>query len=518
MAQKTDLLVSRNELVLKSIENFKVNREPALTPFKQRNGYNLLPKHSTPPSHFFKIRNPFEKDVADDLHKSFCSPTIFTQTKTTLKEKEFEWTIDEISEVHPANIEVCTSQFETKYDPNDENKVQAEIKNFFERDDIVTSPYATANNCVLPTDGIKKCLFKDSAVQTDLTIPAKLSPEVENLLRTFCTYSHEHESNCSPVTNFKDESMMKDLFKDEHILQMANDTLNIDYNSLTPIPKSPVFSSLVHSQRKFNYGTPTLYNIPSPSLISPITKTIPLPTLSPIETPSNKKPDKVFLLKQNKICSSFSYKTGKYPLCQSTPESIKNINEQKLGIVIDDKMSMSMSPLTQCYDDFENNFLERNTPNCKSRISQDMSIDMTRSDFAALDSPAVNKASSVFRNNFTIIDVDKLDNGLTPLSPMQTSQMETPLKKRSASAKNLSRSFDLPEGKENTDIKIDSGFTETTTFDSICDSTRLNKNPLQTNISKHCYSCNNISKLNILNYKRISELRCNYCQRQFEIF
>lgn len=519
MAQKSSLLMERNDYILKSIENFRTNKEPALTIFKQRNGYNFLPAHSTPPSKVFKIKNPFDKGLIDGLKMSFCSSTLFaSRQKSNAENEEFEWTIDEIAEVRPANIEINMSQFDTSFNPLEEERAQQAIKDYFGNNLILSSPN-DKEKFSLSTDATKKCLFKNSATQTDMTIPLKLDPEVEHVLKKFCTYYQEQEANCNAISKAKDESMLKNLFKDEHILGMSNEVLSMDYNTLTPVSKSPAISMLMCSRQKFNHGTPASYNIPSPSSVSPISKKTTFSIISPIQTSDNKRLEKTSNLKQKKIITNHLYHAvNKYSFCQSTPERNRLNKENSMQPNCEETEVEKSSPPTQCYDDFQCNFRSHRQSDSNTQFSQDMSIDQTRSDFV-IDSPlVVNKSSSVFRSinkNFANLDNDKFDNGLTPLSPMQISQMETPLKKRSASAKNLSRSFDIPEAKEN----MDSGFTETTsTFDSGCDSTRFSQHISQTNISKHCYNCNNVSKINILNYKKITDLKCNYCLRQFEIF
>lgn len=52
----------------------------------------------------------------------------------------FEWTIDDVSHLRPANVQVDESQFHITQDPTLEAEVQEAIKTFFNETDIGKDP------------------------------------------------------------------------------------------------------------------------------------------------------------------------------------------------------------------------------------------------------------------------------------------------------------------------------------------------------------------------------------------
>lgn len=64
----------------------------------------------------------------------YDSPSLFHRPETPQMcstQLEFEWTIDEVSSLNPANVEAYETQFVSSDDPEIEAKAQAAISTFF---------------------------------------------------------------------------------------------------------------------------------------------------------------------------------------------------------------------------------------------------------------------------------------------------------------------------------------------------------------------------------------------------
>lgn len=76
------------------------------------------------------VRNPFENQLHDRLHLPvISSPSLFHTLETP--KRSFEWTIDELSSLNPANLTPHETQFFEEFDPVREAKAQAAISSFF---------------------------------------------------------------------------------------------------------------------------------------------------------------------------------------------------------------------------------------------------------------------------------------------------------------------------------------------------------------------------------------------------
>lgn len=102
---------------------------------------NLLPVIQTPPSRMVKgkVINPFEAHLTERLHLPvICSPSLFQRPSTPQSGSvtQFEWTIDEVSYLGPANVEAHETQFMETPDPVLEAKAQAAISVYFKEHSI----------------------------------------------------------------------------------------------------------------------------------------------------------------------------------------------------------------------------------------------------------------------------------------------------------------------------------------------------------------------------------------------
>lgn len=155
----------------------------------------------TPPSRLRKIVNPFEIGLADRLHLPLIgSPSLFQRPPTPQlcsTQLEFEWTIDDVSSLNPANVEAHETQFQSVVDPEVEAKAQAAISSFFNEQVIAPSP----DDCPLRDQKIilsssisqPAKVFRDGYCQTELTLPPILPAEVEAALRPYFTFTQSQQ-------------------------------------------------------------------------------------------------------------------------------------------------------------------------------------------------------------------------------------------------------------------------------------------------------------------------------------
>ncbi|SPP77001.1 protein aurora borealis [Drosophila guanche] len=152
-----------------------------------------------PPKRFHKIRNPFEGALADRLHLPLiASPSLFRSRTPQLSSTQFEWNIDEVAQLKPADVEPHETQFHDSPDPEVENKAQLAISAFFKESLIVPSPVdcpLRKNRIILNelnedlTPISKKSSsgrrHRDCSVQTELSLPPILPKALEDALRPY---------------------------------------------------------------------------------------------------------------------------------------------------------------------------------------------------------------------------------------------------------------------------------------------------------------------------------------------
>ncbi|KAH8373461.1 hypothetical protein KR009_007685 [Drosophila setifemur] len=145
-----------------------------------------------PPKRLQKVRNPFEGALAERLHMPLiASPSLFRSRTPQLSSTQFEWNIDEVSQLKPADVEPHETQFHDSPDPELESKAQLAISAFFKESHIVPSPV----DCPLRRQRIiledntpisnKSRRKRDCEVQTELTLPPVLPKSLEDALRPF---------------------------------------------------------------------------------------------------------------------------------------------------------------------------------------------------------------------------------------------------------------------------------------------------------------------------------------------
>lgn len=138
------------------------------------------------------------------------SPSLFHRPPTpqmSSTQVEFEWSIDDVSKLNPANVEAHETQFQSVIDPEIEAKTQSTIISFFKEQIIVPSPV----DCPLRDQKIilnlnrspSECrptqmrAKRDGWCQTELTLPPILPKEVEEALRPYFTYTQSQQQTPS---------------------------------------------------------------------------------------------------------------------------------------------------------------------------------------------------------------------------------------------------------------------------------------------------------------------------------
>ncbi|XP_020809602.1 protein aurora borealis [Drosophila serrata] len=145
-----------------------------------------------PPKRLQRVRNPFEMAMADRLHLPLiASPSLFRSRTPQLCSTQFEWNIDEVSQLKPADVEPHETQFHDSPDPEVESKAQLAISAFFKESHNVPSPV----DCPLRKHRIiledntpisnKSRRRRDCEAQTELTLPPILPKALEDALRPY---------------------------------------------------------------------------------------------------------------------------------------------------------------------------------------------------------------------------------------------------------------------------------------------------------------------------------------------
>ncbi|KAH8370325.1 hypothetical protein KR093_003074 [Drosophila rubida] len=192
-----------------------------------------------PPKRLQKVRNPFEGALTDRLHLPLiASPSLFQCRSRTpqLSSTQFEWDIEEVSQLKPADVEPHETQFHDSPDPEQESKAQLAISAFFKESHIVPSPVdcplrkqriilnASDDNTPISNKNKTKSRSRDCEVQTELTLPPVLPKALEDALRPYfqphLAGSRVVKSNSSGVDIFN-SSMRRKLFDLQNIIVLG---------------------------------------------------------------------------------------------------------------------------------------------------------------------------------------------------------------------------------------------------------------------------------------------------------
>ncbi|KAJ6646072.1 Protein aurora borealis [Pseudolycoriella hygida] len=203
----------------------------------------------TPSPRLSKVINPFEVGLTERLHRPIiCSPSLFHRPSTPqLSSTHFEWTIDEISSLNPANFEAHETQFTSETDPDVEAKAQDAISTFFREQIIVPSPVDCPlrnQKITLLNESFRKNT-RDGICQTELSLPPQLPKEIEDLLKPY--FSQTMNQQQSPVYDCdttidhdaRDASLRRKLFRDSESSCSSEIADEIELDCSSPPPCSP---------------------------------------------------------------------------------------------------------------------------------------------------------------------------------------------------------------------------------------------------------------------------------------
>ncbi|XP_060827329.1 protein aurora borealis [Bombus pascuorum] len=192
-----------------------------------KNSFNVLPHHITPPSGLTKFiaRNPFETDLTNRLHLSVISPTVFSKVSSpSHQSSDFAWSVDELALIQPAKIEEFPMQQIHCIDPETEIKAQAAIDQFFNKNEIIPSPWEIKKKEIRTIANVdthikgssdlnseSSKLKKDGWSQTVLTFPSELPAHVMEILKPYLTFIQEQNVE-SDDANSSNSSLRRKLF------------------------------------------------------------------------------------------------------------------------------------------------------------------------------------------------------------------------------------------------------------------------------------------------------------------
>lgn len=404
--------------------NFANSNNNFRTPnsIRTRNGtFHTLPicNTPTPPSRFKKIINPFEAALTDRLHLPLIgSPSLFHRPPTPQMCStvlDFEWTIDEVSSLNPANVEAHETQFQSTVDPETEAKAQAAIHTFFKEQIIAPSP----ESC--PYRGQKLLLSppvqpskgkRDGYCQTELTLPPILPKELEKALLPYFTYKMSQQQLPTMSDTEEDEidhdardaSLRRKLFKAFNSGESSSPSeqdIDFDIGKLdSPAPNTPDLDLKMIRTRRFL--TPINHNDSKSSLnisLSPV-KREEFGCISPISSVNHSEKT------ENTDPNAESYKNSS-SFYISTPE------KSQLSLQSTEKMTIEFSSKRKSFhlSDFESrqsSFI-RSSSESNEDFSYDDDMQMSQSSYGSQQhphTPTTNKCKrqrrSIHRKNLSL--------------------------------------------------------------------------------------------------------------------
>lgn len=215
------------------------------------------------------------------------SPSLFTSVTTPTKQgcsdEQFEWTIDELSNLNPKNFVPHESQFSLeRMDPSSEAECQAAINSYFTEQQIVPSPrecvlrnhkiilnesiinstalsdYCAADKLPLVAVKIEQ---RDNSTQTAITLPPILPEELENMLKKFNLISDCESTEPGDVSMMDISTLRRKLFISHHSENDADeDSLAVH---LSPAPKTPELTLKIDDRHIISSAA--LQNMPNDS-------------------------------------------------------------------------------------------------------------------------------------------------------------------------------------------------------------------------------------------------------------
>lgn len=415
------------------------------------------------------------------------SPSLFQRpVSPQMSSTQFEWTIDEVSSLKPANVEPHETQFQDSPNPEFEAKAQLAISSYFKDNQIVPSPVdcpLRSNRIILSEMNGNTPIskpgrrIKDSASQTELTLPPILPLDLEEALKPYfqphlagsCIELQRKNSNrsfFSTSSEGKDTSLRRKLFDLHNIIVVENESHNhfskisdaaSNHSNSSPISlksvkHNPIVGKLSDSLDKSSFGSLSPISAteglsPSVTSASATKRRTHLGSfraeleelLSPIHPPSVRK-------------SRFKSDLSKYrsQCCEIT------IADSNMSQEAEDNDNFtperSSSPLISL---LSGNTLERTSESFNVKISQlkvNTSKSFTKMERSKRAICNTKKEEDIFmcnddtddvmENTTDMDDYMQISQLSTHSSNCSSSQSDTPRgKKRSASRKNLSQSF-----------------------------------------------------------------------------
>ncbi|GLH07169.1 Protein aurora borealis [Gryllus bimaculatus] len=256
--------------------------------------HTKLPVITTPPSRFKNVlvQNPFDESLRKRLHMPFISPTLFTKAISPSQNENFSWSIEDLANLLPAQIDEFQMQSDQSWDEHAEQEAQKNISRFFESNIIVPSPWGTFENykpltisdlnesparpASITMDPVTTVLDfddqelfppvkKDAWTQTELTVPIEVLSPFDSLSEKYQIEKEDDETD-------------SDLMNTEKILTNTEiiSTIQDDLHCSSPCYNlyKNLLSSTIHTPKNTiirSFGTPLgRSSVMSPIGLSPI--------------------------------------------------------------------------------------------------------------------------------------------------------------------------------------------------------------------------------------------------------
>uniref|UniRef100_A0A1I7W7W8 Protein aurora borealis n=1 Tax=Heterorhabditis bacteriophora TaxID=37862 RepID=A0A1I7W7W8_HETBA len=227
----------------------KENQEPG-TSTPQRSLYSSMVDISS------RINNPFDSKLLESIHMNTFSPSVFAVTRSPdEKDKEFKWSIEEMSILKPVHIsDEEIAQCKASPDPEHEAKVQSILDEYWKNktcyvpspdgprllshfifyqvvhetplSDVVRARQAILASCSTSSPKTRPVLGRRNSIltkrnrmsQTDLTIPPNANIDFSKILGDIFVYQDQEESDDEEefnVSNTSITSLRRRLFTED---------------------------------------------------------------------------------------------------------------------------------------------------------------------------------------------------------------------------------------------------------------------------------------------------------------
>ncbi|CAK9797412.1 Protein aurora borealis [Anthophora plagiata] len=476
-------------------ENFMIN-SPIIhkTPVKQyerksttyqssMSCFSVLPSHITPPSGLTKFiaRNPFETDLNSRLHLSVISPTVFSKVcNSPQQSSDFAWSVDELASMQPAKIEEFPMQQIHCIDPETEIKAQAAIDQFFNKNEIIPSPWElkrkenrmdikvnTPIRSINDLNSESSMSKKDGWSQTVLTFPSELPSHVVEILKPYFTFTQEQNVESDDANSSNNSLRRKLFFNHEDYVENETDSSvclsPVKINGSLILSSSPPQSGMLVHGAAFNHSQDEGYSHDTSEIIS--TNLSP-PNISPIHSTVNNMSCESVKSRPRSVARldfttemSIDQSSIQHKEClddHSLDESLNNVHHACIQADAHTELKVLAKNSTQLEHDHETETLEFNsrhfnvinkykylTESCKINTSESYIFQQTNAMLGISDQQSVSNS---------VQDTGYQTYSMSSTTNVNDSYNSTPIKQKAYWGDRIlmtDEKFRLPDWKEN---------------------------------------------------------------------